>query len=220
MIVELLTRDHGRVGMVARGLIAPKRHPVRAALQPLQYIRVDYQARGELARLVQAEALDVAPALTGDRLMAAFYINELLLKLTPRNDAAQPLFDLYARVRGELPDTSSLSWSLRRFERDLLDSLGVGLPWDFTQDGEKCIPTSRYSLDPEVGPIAVRGHGGQGVSGAALLALAADLRPSPAHLTELRLALRHVIESHLGYGVLRSWGLLDELARVRPTGQG
>lgn len=220
MIVELLTRDHGRVGMVARGLIAPKRHPLRAALQPLQYIRVDYQARGELARLVQAEALDVAPALTGDRLMAAFYANELLLKLTPRNDAAQSLFELYARVRSELPDTSSLSWTLRRFERDLLDSLGVGLPWDLTQDGEQCIPSSRYRLDPELGPIAERGHGGQGVSGEALLALAADRRPSPPQLTELRRALRHVIESHLGSSVLRSWGLLDELARVRPTGQG
>ena len=75
VIVELLTRDHGRVGVVARGLIGPKRHPLRAALQPLQYIRIDYLPRGELARLVQAEALDAAPALTGDRLMAVFVLN-------------------------------------------------------------------------------------------------------------------------------------------------
>ena len=95
LIVELLTREHGRVGVVARGLTTPKRHPLRAALQPLQYLRLDYQPRGELARLVQAEAMDVAPPLTGDRLMAAFYANELLLKLTPRNDPAQALFDLY-----------------------------------------------------------------------------------------------------------------------------
>ena len=136
VIVELLTREHGRVGIVARGLTTPKRHPLRAALQPLQFIRVDYLPRGELARLIQAEALDVAPQLTGDKLMAAFYVNELLLKLTPRNDAAQPIFELYGRIRQELAAGEPLSWTLRRFERDLLEALGVGLAWDETADGE------------------------------------------------------------------------------------
>jgi DNA repair protein RecO (recombination protein O) len=220
MIVELLTRDHGRVGVVARGLIAPKRHPLRAALQPLQLIRVDYLPRGELARLVQAEALDVAPPLTGDRLMAAFYVNELLLKLTPRNDAAQPLFDLYARVRLELPATTSLSWTLRRFERDLLDALGVGLPWDVTADGEQVQPAQKYRLDPEVGPVLETRRMADSVSGEALLALAADQIPAAQRLAELRRALRHVLETHLGAGGLRSWGLLDELARVRPRPHG
>jgi DNA repair protein RecO (recombination protein O) len=218
VIVELLTRDHGRVGVVARGLTTPKRHPLRAALQPLQYIRIDYLPRGELARLVQAEALDAAPALTGDRLMAAFYVNELLLKLTPRNDAAQPLFELYARVRGELPASDSLAWTLRRFERDLLDALGVGLPWDVTADDEQVLAGPRYRLDPETGPVADTRRG-VSVSGEALLALAADRRPSAPVLAELRRALRGVLESHLSAGGLRSWGLLDELARIRPKPQ-
>jgi DNA repair protein RecO (recombination protein O) len=218
VIVELLTRDHGRVGVVARGLTTPKRHPLRAALQPLQYIRIDYLPRGELARLIQAEALDAAPALTGDRLMAAFYANELLLKLTPRNDAAQPLFDLYARLRGELPASDSLAWSLRRFERDLLDALGVGLPWDVTADGEQVLSGLRYRLDPELGPVGDNRRG-ISVGGEALLALAADRQPTPVALAELRRALRGVLESHLGGGGLRSWGLLDELARIRPKAQ-
>ena len=78
LIVELLTRDQGRVGLVARGVQGPKRHPLRAALQPLQHVRVEYLQRGELGRLLQAEALDVAPLLQGDTLLAAFYVNELL----------------------------------------------------------------------------------------------------------------------------------------------
>ena len=94
VIVELLTRDHGRVGVVARGLTTAKRHPLRAALQPLQAIRVDYVQRGELARLVQAEAVDAAPMLQGERLMAAFYVNELLLKLTPTADGYVTTFDI------------------------------------------------------------------------------------------------------------------------------
>ena len=117
VIVELLTRDHGRVGVVARGLTTAKRHPLKAALQPLQFVRVDYEQRGELARLRQAEALDHPPALQGERLMAMFYVNELLLRLTPRNDAAQALFKLYARVRGELGGDDALAWTLHDLGR-------------------------------------------------------------------------------------------------------
>lgn len=219
VIVEMLTRDFGRVGVVARGLTTPKRHPLRAALQPLQLLRVDYLPRGELARLVQAEALDLAPALTGDRLMAAFYVNELMLRLTPRNDAAQPLFELYGRVRGELAGAGSLPWLLRRFERDLLEALGVGLPWDVTADGEPVRDDLLYRLDPEVGPVEDPRRAADALSGATLLAFAADIAPPPAALAQLRRALRRVLEAQLGGSPLRSWGLLDELARVRPRRQ-
>jgi DNA repair protein RecO (recombination protein O) len=216
LIVELLTRDHGRVGVVARGLNTAKRHPLRAALQPLQAIRVDYLPRGELARLLQAEAVDLAPALQGERLMAAFYVNELLLKLTPRNDAAEPLHALYARVRGELAGADTLAWTLRRFERDLLDALGVGLPWDRVADGEPVDARGRYRLDPELGPVPELRRLEQSLSGDALLALAADREPSAAALVELRLALREVLQAQLGGGTLRSWSVLGELARIRP----
>lgn len=218
-IVELLTRGHGRVGVVARGLNTPRKQPLRAALQPLQWLRVDYLQRGELARLVAAEAVDVAPALAGERLMAALYVNELLLRLTPRNDPAPALFDLYARVRGELAGAASLAWSLRRFERDLLDALGVGLPWDSTADGEACDPEGRYRLDAEAGPVTAALRVADSVGGEALLALAADRQPSPTALAELRRALRLVLQSHLGGTPLRSWGLLDELSKVRPRDQ-
>jgi DNA repair protein RecO (recombination protein O) len=216
LLVELLTRDHGRVGVVARGLTGPKRHPLRAALQPLQAIRVDFLPRGELARLLQAEALDVAPAIAGEALMAAFYVNELVLRLTPRNDAAEAVFELYSRVRGELAGNGSLAWTLRRFERDLLDALGVGLPWDRTVDDVPVAADARYRLDPSEGPILDGRRRSDTVSGAALLALAGDEPPEPGLLSELRPALRAVLASHLGPAGLRSWGLLGELARVKP----
>lgn len=218
-IVELLTRGHGRVGIVARGLNTAKKQPLRAALQPLQYVRVDYVQRGELARLASAEALDLAPPLAGERLMAALYVNELMLRLTPRNDPAPALFDLYARGRGELATAASLAWMLRRFERDLLDALGVGLPWDSTADGEACEAGTRYRLDAEAGPVPAPSRLVDSVDGEALLALAADRQPSPGALAELRRALRLVLQSHLGATPLRSWGLLDELSKVRPRDQ-
>lgn len=213
-LVELLTRDHGRIGLVARGLQGAKRHPLRAALRPLQCLRIDYLPRGELARLVQAEAIDTAPRLNGEALLAAFYVNELVLRLTARQDPAQAVFELYARVRAELGAGAALSWTLRRFERDLLDAIGVGLPWAFTADGEGIEATSRYRLDPEHGPVRDARRGEGYVSGEALLALAEDRMPSPEGLAELRKALRGVLASQLGSQSLRSWGLLAELARV------
>lgn len=219
LIVELLTLDHGRVGVVARGLNTPKRHPLKAALQPLQHIRIDYLPRGELARLIQAEAIDIAPELLGDSLMAAFYVHELLLKLTPRNDSAPALFALYGRVRRDLSEPARLAWNLRRFERDLLDALGVGLPWDQTADGESVEAGRRYRLDPEAGPVPDLRRGGDSISGESLLSLAADRVPTTDGLAELRRALRVVLSAQLGSTGLRSWGLLDELARVRNRAQ-
>jgi len=219
-LVELLTHAHGRVGIVARGLSTPKKQPLRAALQPMQWLRVDYEQRGELARLAAAEALDNAPVLAGERLLAALYANELLLRLSARNDPAPALYELYARLRGELAGTASLSWTLRRFERDLLDAMGVGLPWDSTAEGEACDPAGRYRLDPETGPAPASQRLEDSISGEALLALAADRQPDANALAELRRGLRRVLQSHLGSTPLRSWGLLDELAKVRPRDQG
>jgi DNA repair protein RecO (recombination protein O) len=219
-LVEIMTRSHGRVGIVARGLSSPKKQALRAALQPMQWLRVDYEQRGELARLNAAEALDNAPVLAGERLLAGLYANELLLRLSARNDPAPSLYDLYGRLRSELPGEDSLSWTLRRFERDLLEALGVGLPWDSTAEGESCEPEGRYRLDPEIGPTPVLQRLEDSISGEALLALAADRQPSATGLSELRRGLRRVLQSHLGSTPLRSWGLLDELSKVRPRDQG
>ena len=215
LIVELLTPDHGRVAVVARGVQGAKRHLLRAALQPLQFLLVDFLPRGELARLIQAEAQDVAPLLQGEALMAAFYLNELLLRLLPRQDPAPALFDRYAEVRQSLAGDEPLSWTLRRFERDLLELLGYGLPWAEAGDGSHIDPSGRYRLDPEHGPVRDRAHDAGSTSGAALLALAEDRLPPPEQLAELRGALRGVLQSHLGPQRLKSWGLLSELARLR-----
>ena len=216
LLVEVLSANHGRLGVLARGVQGARRHVLRAALQPLQLIRLDAVQHGELAQLRSAEALDAAPQLAGESTLAAFYVNELVLRLAPRQDPAPELFDAYALVRSRLVEPSSLAWTLRRFERDLLEALGVGLPWDSTSDGEACEPAERYRLDPETGPEPALQRLEDSISGEALLALAADRQPSATALSELRRGLRRVLQSHLGSTPLRSWSLLDELSKVRP----
>lgn len=220
LLVEVLTPGHGRLGIVARGVQGPKRHVLRAALQPMQWVRLDAVHRGELARLTGAEALDVAPRLTGEAMLAAFYINELTLRLAPRGDPQPELFAAYARTRERLRAGAPLAWTLRRFERDLLDALGFGIDW--TQDAHGPLdPAARYRVDPEQGPQRVlsdRGHGdrSEAATGRALLALAADTMPASDELASLRRAMRSVLAHHLGPRGLRSWQLLGELSRVRP----
>lgn len=213
-IVDVLTQDYGRLALVARGMTGAKKHNQRAALQPMQFVRLDYQLKGEMASMQQVETLDVAPRLQGDYLLATFYIHELLLKLLPRQDAANDVFELYQQTRNRLALGDSLAWTLRRFERDLLQAIGVGFAFDIAHDGQACDPAARYRLDVEHGPVRDSRHSNGSVSGAALIALANDEMPVNDQLQELRGALRSLIKDQLGNIELKSWGLLSELARV------
>ena len=220
LLVEVLSEQHGRLGLVARGVQGPKRHVLRAALQPLQHIRLDAVQRGELAQLRSAEALDAAPLLAGDAAMAAFYLGELVLRLAPRGDPLPDLYAAYGSARARLAD-KGLSWTLRRFERDLLESIGFGFAWDVDGDGTPIDPAARYRLDPEHGPRRLLSDRGQddrnsAATGRALLAMAADAMPDAEDLAGLRRALRPVLEHHLDGRGLKSWDMLAELGRITP----
>ena len=221
MLIEALTANHGRIGLLGRGVQGPKKHVLRAALQPLQYVRIEAVQRGELAQLRNAEALDAAPVLAGDAVLAAFYVNELVLRLAPRGDPQRELFAAYARMRERLRAGGSLAWTLRRFERDLLDALGVGFDFGVDAEGEVVDPAARYRIDPEQGPrrlLSDRGHGDRSdaATGRALLLLAdaAETPPEADDLSGLRRALRPVLEHHLGGRPLKSWDLMRDIGRL------
>lgn len=219
LLVEVLTPDNGRLGLIARGVRGPKRHVLRAALQPMQLIRFDAVQQGELARLTAAEALDAAPRLVGQAMLAGFYINELCLRLTPRGDAQPELFQAYATTRERLRDLEPLAWTLRRFERDLLDAIGSGFQWHCDGDGAPIDATARYRIDPEHGPRRVpdvQADRPGGATGRALLELAADRMPPAGDMPGLRRVMRGVLAHHLGSRGLKSWEMLAGLSSGVP----
>ncbi len=223
LLVEVLSEHHGRLGLVARGVQGPKRQVLRAALQPLQHIRLDALLRGELATLVAAEALDAAPRLPGEAALAAFYVNELVMRLAPRQDPQPELFAAYALVRGRLAGGEALAWTLRRFERDLLEALGSGFDLQHDGEGEPVDPAARYLLDAEQGPQRLLSDRGRdqrstAATGSALLALATNRLPGVEDLASLRLVLRSVLSHHLGGRGLKSWEMLGELGRMKSPG--
>jgi DNA repair protein RecO (recombination protein O) len=211
LLLELLTLDNGRIGAIARGVRSARGQPLRAALQPLQPLQVSLRGRGELPLLVGAEVQGSAAVLVGDALLAAFYLNELLVRLLPRSDPMPVLFWRYAECLGELGGGAPLGWTLRRFERDLLQALGYALQLELEADGETPLDADGwYRYHPQQGAVPARA-GGSAVPGAALLALGADEMPPPELQLPLRRLLRGLLAEHLGGRELRSWGLLTEL---------
>ena len=216
LLVEVLSLNHGRIGLLARGVQGERKQLLRAALQPLQAIRFSAVQRGELAQLRSAEAEDAAPRLQGEAMLAAFYLNELVLRLAPRNDPVPDMHAAYATVRERLRVGEPLAWSLRRFERDLLDALGVGFDLEQDADGEPIDPAARYRLDPQEGARRVLSDRGASdrnaaATGRVLLALARDALPEAADLPGLRLSLREVLLHHLGGRGLKAWDMLRDL---------
>jgi DNA repair protein RecO (recombination protein O) len=207
LLLEAFTRDHGRVGLVARGVRSARSRLPRASLQPLQPLLLDWVARGELGTLSSVEPTGTRWRITGDALIAGMYVNELVLRLTSRNDAHPAAFGAYTECLVRLAEDSDIAWTLRRFERDLLADLGYALMLDATSSGAPVDAHEVYGYAAEAGPIAWReGSTLPRVSGAALIALDRDEKPAAAALEELRRLMRAIVRDLAG-GNLNAWAL-------------
>lgn len=209
LLLECLTRDHGRVGVVARGVRREKARVQRAQLEPFQPLALDLLLRGELATLQAAEGAGPPQRLVGDTGLAGLYLNELVVRMTGRQDPHPELFDAYALTVARLAQAEPLAWTLRRFERDLLDALGYGLQLEFeAESGEPVEEGQLYRYHAELGPLPCRPGTAHALRGADLLALSEDRMPDAAGLSALRVAMREVIRFHLGGSDLHAWHVL------------
>jgi DNA repair protein RecO (recombination protein O) len=129
LIIQAFSREHGCLAMVAKGAKRPYSilRPVLSAFQPLL---LSWSGAGEVKTLTRAEIAGVRP-LAGGALMSAWYMNELLLRLLPREDAHPVLFDAYDAALMQLAGGSRAAGALRRFEWILLRETGYGV-----DDGE------------------------------------------------------------------------------------
>ncbi len=227
LILDLFTREHGRVAVAAKGAKRPYSQ-LRAVLLPFQRIHVNLgrAARDEPSSDVQtlrgAEWAGGASMLTGAALFSGFYLNELLMKLLARHDPHPALFDTYAATLPTLADSDDVAVeaALRAFELNLLQQVGVlpDLSVD-TQTQDPVQPGRRYALTAEAGLTAARGEE-DALSGEALVGLQAALehgsllalqqacRPG---LAALKTRLRSVIQHHLGSATLRTRRVMMEL---------
>jgi DNA repair protein RecO (recombination protein O) len=172
-ILELMTRRHGRVTLFAHGARRPK-SPHRAVLRPFVPLLVSWSGRADGGTLTAAEAAGPAPALAPGKLLAAFYLNELLLKLLPKEDRHESLHDAYGEALDSLA-RGSAQRALRAFERVLLEELGYGLDLMREAGNRRPLEADRYyHFEPGRGVLAVReGDSGPDIhAGRAVLAVA------------------------------------------------
>ena len=152
LVLEVFTRYHGRIALVAKGVKRPTSQ-FRPVLLPLQPLQLSWSGDAEVRTLKAAHWVGGHVMPTGEALIAGSYLNELLMRLLAREDPYPRLFDWFAtavHTLAEQPDARSVV--LRAFELLLLRETGL-LP-DLLREGATLAPLSeagRYVLQPESG---------------------------------------------------------------------
>lgn len=217
LLLDALTRDHGRVGLVARG-VRSANAAKRARLQAFRELRVSYAGKGELKTLGDVEETAPVSPLRGEALACGYYVNELLLRLTLQDDPVEGLFDVYRQTLLDLVSGADIETTLRMFELRFLQCLGYGLALEVDNEGRALDPDRHYDYVPDVGPtvsVALAASPGTcRIRGACLLALRNGELPQECRAGAKQL-LQLVLQTHLGNSRLRSRDFLADLRRLR-----
>jgi DNA repair protein RecO (recombination protein O) len=231
LIIDLFTRDAGRVAVAAKGAKRPTSN-LRAVLMPFQRINVSFGraaqegAASDIRNLRAAEWGGGVPVVSGEALLSGFYLNELLMKLLARDDPHPALWEAYAATLPHLGGAEE-SAALRAFELILLAETGHLPDIARTTSTQQALdPERRYLLRPEAGLIDARSDDDAAISGAHFIALQAAvasrdldaLRAACRPLVQsLRRQLRHWLAYHLGGVPLRTREVMLDLQPLLTT---
>ena len=242
-VVELMTRDRGRVSLFAKGARRAG-NAWRAVLQPFAPLLVSWSGPGDGGTLTAAEFSAGVPGLPPARLLSGFYLNELLLKLLSSEDPHPEVFEYYAAALAELampatavgepsPAPAALAErearTLRLFEKRLLEALGLGLDYaHLAGGGERLVPDAYYHVQPQHGVVGVGAApagrpaarpAGEGYRGAHLLSLAAEELADAGALATARQLLREALAAPLDGREIASRGVARAL-KAHGDGRG
>ena len=213
-ILEVLTRDHGRLTLFAHGVRAPK-SPLAATLQPFQPLLLSFHLGREAGQLTAAECPECPAPLPAACLMPAFYLNELLLKLTLRHDPSAELFEDYRETLAPLRAGAPLEPALRRFERRLLVRVGYGLDLAADAGGRPIEPAGHYRFRPGAGLVRVADEEPGAFCGHSLLALDREELAGERTLADARRLLKAALEECLEGRELATRRVARAVARKR-----
>jgi len=150
LIVDMLTRDYGRVALIAKGAKRPH-SALRGVLQTFQPLSLAWTGKSEMRTLTGAEWVGGMLPLAGDALLCGFYANELLVKFCAREDPHPQLFHHYVVTLTRLAHDEPPVQVLRSFERVLLRETGYAMSLDRTAARRPVVPGGHYVFDPERG---------------------------------------------------------------------
>lgn len=231
LILEVFTRHHGRIALVAKGAKRPSSN-FRPVLLPLQPLKLNYGGDAEIRTLKGAEWVGGHVMPTGEALLSGYYVNELLLRLLARDDAHEALFDAYAGVVEVLAgehvgaQAATQASALRAFELLLLREVGLLPALDAeTLTLAPLAADARYTLVSEAGLRQAEDRAPAALAGAdwrALQVALDDRTPFTATLrcvamlnagsnSALRGQLRTLLNYHCGVSTLRTRQMMRDL---------
>lgn len=215
LIIDLFTRDFGRVALIAKGAKRPHSQ-LRGVLQTFQPLSSSWVGKSELRTLTDAEWVGGMLPLEKTALLCGFYLNELLVKLLARDDAHPALFDHYVSTLNQLAHNEPAPIVLRKFERALLKETGVAA------DLTRCVETRRavqadvvYVVDPERGPRPERAADPwPRVAGKTLLDMECENYEDVATQVQSKQLMRFLVAHHLNGAPLNTRQILIDLSQL------
>jgi DNA repair protein RecO (recombination protein O) len=214
-ILDILSRDHGKLALVARGSRG-SRSRLKGILRPFMPLDISWVQRTDLGTLTGAEVHGAPLALTGDALLCGYYINELLINFLHRHDPHPEIFELYAHTLTALGGTDDVAVCLRQFELELLRQVGYALNLGVDAVTHDALDENEYyEYRMEQGPVGVMRRDGPLVfSGALLAAVDRGEFQRPEVLRAASRLLREVIDFHLGGKQLKTRKVLMDIRRL------
>ncbi len=206
-ILDVFSREHGRVGIIARGIKSKNKNNLQGLLQPCQKLMMSWSGKGELPTLNKVEMINPITLSSSRIILLGFYINELIVKLLHKNEAHIELFDVYESTLQELIDENTEQQTLRVFEKRLLESIGYGLVLDYDALNEMpIIPSNRYYYSFENGASLTAPEFGEyiQINGETLLNLEQELFETEDCLHEAKILMRYIFKMILGQKPLLS----------------
>jgi DNA repair protein RecO (recombination protein O) len=215
LIIDALTRDYGRITLVAKGAKRPH-SKLRGVLQTFQPLSISWSGKSEVRTLIGAEWVGGLLPLERSALLCGFYLNELLVKFLAKDDPHPVLFDHYIASLNQLAHDEMAPIVLRKFERALLKETGVA--GDFTTcttTGEMVSPEQIYIVDPERGPRPAKlSDHAPAVSGKTLLDMEREDYSNATTQMQSKFLMRFLLAHHLGGAPLNTRQILIDLMQL------
>jgi DNA repair protein RecO (recombination protein O) len=215
LIVDVFSRDYGRVALMAKGAKRPHSQ-LRGALQTFQPLSIAWSGKSEMRTLTAAEWIGGMLPLEKSALLCGFYLNELLVKLLARDDPHPTLFNHYIATLNQLAHDEPAPIVLRKFERALLKETGVAN--DFTQcsvTGKAVEMEQAYVVDPERGPRPARpADVWPRVLGKTLLDMEKEDYSDNITQSQSKFLMRFLLGHHLGGLQLNTRQILIDLTQL------
>ncbi|MDD5275706.1 MAG: DNA repair protein RecO [Methylovulum sp.] len=210
LLLDVLTQDYGRVSVIAKGVRKAK-SKTAGLLQPFVPLKLSFIGKSELKLLTHVEMDLPMTALTGLALYCGFYLNELVCRFLYPYDPHPEVFIDYRDCLAQLGGKQPLEAALRSFELALMEYSGYGLQLEYDfYHGQPVEADKKYHFNAEQGPVAAE----QGeFSGSTLQALIRKDFTQPQVLSEAKLLMRSVIDTHLQGKSLKSRTVINQLIK-------